>query len=231
VTIDRCKGGGSNEAKTLVEWNVCVRIGIPKFFREPEIDEVYNIGVLSETHNDVARFEIAVNEVARMYVLQTMELGTIDISSSVVVLEVEFTHQLSSQKQYSLDRERKTAFDEEVLQRKAKAIDRHCIKTSFPTKPMDTRDTSPSLEPSVDIEFIAQAVNISFNTLEFKDDVVSRQNVACKVYFVCVSRPMSKMRGGDPIALYIRDSPDASSSCNLYLPANRTSSISRIVWM
>ena len=151
-----------------------MHIGIPKFFREPKIDEVYNVSVTSETHNDVARFEIAVNEVARMYVLQTTDLGTIDISPSVEVSEVEFTHQLSGQKQYSLECERKTAFDEEVLERKAKAINRHRIKTSFPTKPMDTRDTGPSLELSVDIKLIAQAVNISFNALKFKDNVISR---------------------------------------------------------
>lgn len=174
MTIDRRKGGGSNEAKTLVEWNVCVRIGIPKFFGEPKIDEVYNIGVPSETHNDVARFEIAVDEVVRMYVLQTMELGTVDISPSVIVSEVEFTHQLSGQKQYSLDREREMAFNKEVLERKTKAINRHRIETSFPTKPMDARDTGPSLELSVDIKLIAQAVNISVNALEFKDNVVSR---------------------------------------------------------
>jgi hypothetical protein len=109
-----------------------------------------------------------------MYVLQTTDLGTIDISPSVVVSEVEFTHQLSGQKQYSLECECKTAFDEEVLERKAKAINRHRIETSFPTKPMDARDTGPSLELSVDIKLIAQAVNISFNALEFKDNVVSR---------------------------------------------------------
>ncbi len=173
MTIDRCKGSGSNEAKTLVEWNMRVCIGIPKFFREPEINEVYNVGMPSETHNDVARFEIAVNEVARMYVLQAMELGIGDISPSTVVSEVEFTHQLPSQKQYCLDCEREVALNKEVLKRPAEAIDCHRIVTTFRTKPMDTRDTGPSLELSVDIELIVQAVNISFNGLEFKDDVVS----------------------------------------------------------
>ena len=33
----------------------------------------------SNTHNDIARFEIMVNEVARMDVLQAMELGIVDI--------------------------------------------------------------------------------------------------------------------------------------------------------
>ena len=111
MTIDRCKGSGSNEAKTCVEWNVRVCIGVPIFFREPEIDEVYSVGVLSGTHNDVARFDIAMNEVARMYVLQATELGIIDISPSAMALEVEFTHQLPGQKQYGLGRELKVALN------------------------------------------------------------------------------------------------------------------------
>ena len=92
MTIDRCEGGGSNEAKTLLEWNVPVCIGIPKFFRKPKIDEVYNVGMPSDTHNDIARFDIAVDEIARMDVLQATELSTVDISLSVMVSEVVFTH-------------------------------------------------------------------------------------------------------------------------------------------
>ena len=57
----------------------------------------------SDTHKDIARFEVAVNKVVGMDVLQATELGIVDISPSVVVSEVEFTHQLPSQKQYSPD--------------------------------------------------------------------------------------------------------------------------------
>ena len=109
-----------------------------------------------------------------MYVLQATELGIVDISPSVMVSEVEFTHQLPSQKQYSLDHERKVALSKEVLKRLSKAIGHHHIKTSFCTKPMDTRDTGPSLKISVDAKLIAQAVNVSIDMLEFKDDVISR---------------------------------------------------------
>jgi len=108
-----------------------------------------------------------------MYVLQATELGIVDISLSAVVSEVECTHQLPSQKQYSLDRECIAALSKEVFERLAKAIDHHRIETSFRTKPMDTRDTGPSLKLSVDTKFIAQAVNISVNALKFEDDVIS----------------------------------------------------------
>jgi hypothetical protein len=46
----------------------------------------------SDTHNDIARFEVTVNEVARMGVLQAAELEAVDVSLLVVVTEVEFTY-------------------------------------------------------------------------------------------------------------------------------------------
>jgi len=109
----------------------------------------------SDTHNEIARFEVAVNKVPRMDVLQAMELGVVDISPSVVVSEVDFTHQLPSQKQYSLDRELEMAVNKEVLKGSAETIDHHHIEASFRTKPMGMRDTGPSLKLCVDMVFMA----------------------------------------------------------------------------
>jgi len=72
--------------------------------------------VLSDTHSDIARFEVTVNKIARMDVLQVMELGIADISLRVVVSEVKFTYQLPSQKQYSLDCELKMALSHIIQQ-------------------------------------------------------------------------------------------------------------------
>ena len=128
----------------------------------------------SDTYKDIARFEVAVNEVAGMDVLQAMELGIVDISPSVVVSEVEFTHQLPSQKQYSPDRKLEMAANKKALEGLAKTVDCHCIEASFRTKPTDTRDTAPSLKLRVDMELAAQGVKFSFNSLKFNDDVISR---------------------------------------------------------
>jgi len=135
---------------------------------------MYSVGMCSDTHNNIARFEVVVNEVAGMDVLQAMELGVVDISPLVVVSEVEFTHQLPSQKQYSPDCKLEMAANKEALEGLAKTVDCHCIEASFRTKPMDTRDTGPSLKFCVDMELAAQGVNLSFNSLEFNDDIVSR---------------------------------------------------------
>jgi len=115
-----------------------------------------------------------VNEVVGMDVLQVTELGIVDISPLVVVSEVEFTHQLPSQKQYSPDHKLEMAANKEALKGLTKTVNCHCIEASFCTKPMDMKDTRPSLKLCIDMELAAQGVNLSFNSLEFNDDIVSR---------------------------------------------------------
>ena len=128
----------------------------------------------SNTHKDIARFEVAVNEVVGMDVLQVTELGIVDISLLVVVSEVEFTHQLPSQKQYSPDHKLEMAANKKALEGLAKTVNCHCIEASFRTKPTDTRDTTPSLKLRVDMELVAQGVKFSFfNSLEFNDNIIS----------------------------------------------------------
>ena len=128
----------------------------------------------SDTHKDIARFEVAVNEVVGMDVLQAMELGIVDISPLVVVSEVEFTHQLPSQKQYSPDCKLEMAVNKKALKGLTKTVNCHCIEASFHTKPTDMRDTTPSLKLHVDIELMAQGVKFSFNSLKFNDNVISQ---------------------------------------------------------
>ena len=127
----------------------------------------------SDTHKDIARFEVAVNEVVGMDVLQATELGIVDISPSVVVSEVEFTYQLPSQKQYSPDHKLEMAANKKALKGLAKTVDCHYIKASFHTKPTDTRDTTPSLKLRIDMELTAQGVKFSFNLLKFNDNIIS----------------------------------------------------------
>lgn len=72
-------------------------IGVPEFLRQPKIDEVHDIGLVADAYDDVAGFEVTVNNVARMDVLQTTELDITDVNPSVKDTEVKFTYQLPSQ--------------------------------------------------------------------------------------------------------------------------------------
>ena len=103
-----------------------------------------------------------------------MELGIADVNPSGTASDVRCTHQLHGQKQNGLHCELKVAMNKEIFKRLAEAVDHHRIKSSFRTKPMDMSNTSPSIERCVDLKLVAQSVILSFNSLEFNDNVVSR---------------------------------------------------------
>ena len=58
----------------MAVWNICTCIGIPKLLRESEIDDVNQVCMLASAHDNIAGFEVTVNEVARMDILQATEL-------------------------------------------------------------------------------------------------------------------------------------------------------------
>ena len=131
-----------------------------------------------------------------------------------MVSEVEFTHQLPGQKQYSLDLELEVALNKEVLKKLAKAIDCHHIETIFYTKPMDSRDTGPSLKLCVDMKLVVQGVNCIFDLLKFNDDVISWYNVMCKIYFICVSSPWVKWDMMQSLHIYkVAQTPSFLATC------------------
>lgn len=48
--------------------------GVSVFLREPEIDYVYEVALLSETHQEIIRFYVAMNEVLAVDVFDTADL-------------------------------------------------------------------------------------------------------------------------------------------------------------
>jgi hypothetical protein len=132
---------------------------------------VYNICVLSNTHDNITGIEIMMNEVARMNILQVTELCR-NLSISNMSSELKSTNQLSSYKQNSLHHETRMAVIKEVLERPAEAIEGHRIEASLCAKPMDVRDTSPSIKLHVDMKLMAEGANLSFRLLKFDDDII-----------------------------------------------------------
>jgi len=156
VTIDGCKGSRSSESMTAAVWDVRVCIGIPKLLRESKIDDVRQVCMLAGTHDDITRFKVAVNKVVRMDMLQATELPQHKLVRVMKMLHV--THQLASKQQDSSQRETKMALNKEVVEGRAKAFNHHRIEASFPTKPMDARDTNPSAKLHVDAKFMIQGM-------------------------------------------------------------------------
>jgi hypothetical protein len=154
---------------------------------------VHSIGQLADTHDDIARFEIAVDEVVRMDKLQTTELDAADISRLVTACN-QITHQLLSQEQDGFDRELKTTANKEILEGCPETFNHHCIKAAFHAKPTDTGDSSPSKKLRIDMILVIQGTIIPFHRLEFNDDVFSQQDIMRKIYFICSQACVSNER-------------------------------------
>ena len=56
---------------------MAVRRWIPVQFRNTEVDKIYGGGLLTSANEDVARFDISMNEAARVDVLQSTKLLTL----------------------------------------------------------------------------------------------------------------------------------------------------------
>jgi hypothetical protein len=60
-------------------WNMHMCVRIPELLQKAKIDEIYHTGVFSDTHGYVVGFEVTMNEVARVYILEVMKLHIGDI--------------------------------------------------------------------------------------------------------------------------------------------------------
>ena len=118
--------------------------------------------MLAGTHDDVAGFKVMVNEVARMDVLQAVELPVATAQLSPGYDTENITYQLASKEQDSFQRELKITFNKEVIKRWAKAFDHHCIEASFCTKPMCARDTDAFAKLCVNTNFVVQGMDLPF---------------------------------------------------------------------
>jgi hypothetical protein len=68
---------------------------MPELLRQAVVDDVHNTGMLPDTHNDVAGFEITVDEVLGVDVTQATDLAVMHISLLAMRQGIQSTHQLA----------------------------------------------------------------------------------------------------------------------------------------
>ena len=68
---------------------------MPELLRQAVVDDVYNVGMLLGTHNDVAGFEIAVDKIPGVDITQVTDLAVIHISLLAMRQGIQSTHQLA----------------------------------------------------------------------------------------------------------------------------------------
>jgi hypothetical protein len=73
----------SGEAEVCPGGDVLIGTGISVLLQKTEIDEIYHSGMHPNAHENVGGFEITVNVVARVNVLQATKLG-LQISKAII---------------------------------------------------------------------------------------------------------------------------------------------------
>jgi hypothetical protein len=134
-----------------------------------------------DAHDNVARLDITVNEVARVKVFQATNLEPeIGISA---VLKAKGTYQLTGEESNSLDSEFEVATDEKVLKRRTQTIECHHIESSFSTKPTNARNAYPSGDLLVHMMLVFKEMLACSQWFELKHDVLLQQKVVCREDF------------------------------------------------
>ena len=74
MAVNGCEQKGSNGATASSMWDVNVRFGVSECLRQTEIDNVYNVSMIIEADKHVAWFDISMNDISRVKVLQLSDL-------------------------------------------------------------------------------------------------------------------------------------------------------------
>ncbi|KIK10856.1 hypothetical protein PISMIDRAFT_20019 [Pisolithus microcarpus 441] len=76
LTVDGGESIATEEATTFSKTVMEVHVGISVLLCNTEVYEIYNGGILTGADKDIAGFDILMNEVVQVYVLQSLELQT-----------------------------------------------------------------------------------------------------------------------------------------------------------
>jgi hypothetical protein len=69
VAVNGSESGCSGEAEVCLAGDMLIHIGIPVLLRQTKINEIHHIRPHPNAHDNVAGFEITVNEIAGVNVL------------------------------------------------------------------------------------------------------------------------------------------------------------------
>lgn len=74
MSVDRGVTRGSSQVLVLPVRNVQVRLGVAVLLGQTEVDNVDLVAALSDAHQEVVGFDVSVNKVARVSILDSRDL-------------------------------------------------------------------------------------------------------------------------------------------------------------
>lgn len=153
---------GTRQVLVLTVRNVEVSLGVTVLLGQTEIDDINLVTTLTNTHEEVIRLDIAVNEGLGVDVFDTRD-------------------QLVGKEKDGLQRELAVAEVEKILQTGSKEIKNHGIIVALGSEPADKWNSHTSGEGFVDTGLILELRVLGLDALELDSDFLARDDVGSKV--------------------------------------------------
>ena len=156
MSIDGGVAGGAGQVLVLPVGDVEVGLRVPVLLGKTKVDDIDLVTALANSHQEIVRFNVAVDEVAGVDVLDTRDLWGNNQDQEPGVMGGFITYQLISKQQNRLEREFAVAEVEEVLEGRTKEVDDHCIVVTFGTEPPDEGDADATGKRLVDLRLVLE---------------------------------------------------------------------------
>lgn len=153
---------GTSQVLVLTVWDVEVSLWVSVLLGQTEINYIDLVATLTNTHEEVVRLDITMNEGLGVNVLDAGD-------------------ELIGQEQDGLQGELAVAEVEEILQARTEKIENHGIVITFGTEPANERDTNTTREGFVDTSLILELRMLSLDRLKLDGNFFTRDNVGTEV--------------------------------------------------
>lgn len=146
MSVDTSVTCSTRQVLVLTVWDVEVRLWVTVLLSKTKVDNVDLVAALSNSHQEIVRLDIAVDEGLGMDIFNTGD-------------------KLIRQQQDRFQREFAVAEVEEVFQAGSKEVENHSIVITLGTEPTNEWDTDSPSQGLVDASFIFELRMLSLNTL------------------------------------------------------------------
>ena len=158
VSVNRGIASGTGQVLILAVGDMEVGLGITVFLGQTEIDDVDLVATFANAHEEVVRFDIAVDEGLGVDVLDTR-------------------YELIGEQQDRLEGELAVAEVEEIFERGAEQVEDHGVVITLGAKPSDEGDADAAGKGFVDAGLIFELRVFGFDAFELDGDLLAGDDV------------------------------------------------------
>lgn len=181
MRVDTRVPRSSSQVLVLAVRDVEVRLGVTVLLGESKVDDIDLVAPLADTHEEVVGLDVAVDEVARVDVLDSRDLHPRTAVSAHVSTSRMHTYELVGEEENSLEGELAVAEVEEILETGSEEVDDHGVVVALDSEPSHERNSDSTGERLVHLGLILELRVLGLDGLELDGDLFARDDVDTQV--------------------------------------------------